>query len=239
MGLLRKVTTDNFYTPKELLDSALEFTESLPSWFNPKWLGRVFKRLGFKEKRRYGKGIQYRLIPAQIQDIADRLNIRLPRDVLLDQWDLDFQEYWEKWLVTVRKIEECHKRNAGIPWVDPESQDYDPAIDQPQETEPPKPPKEPEPEKPPYEQLVCYWCQKPLMNLDWEQSDFTEGKPAHIECNKTKRSGLREQEQTQQDYGEHGGGTACSHWRRLTNKEISGHFSNEKKVTLRKIWGAP
>jgi hypothetical protein len=83
MGLLRLVKKDDFYKPKAILDSALEFTDSLPGWFNVVWVGKTFKRLGFKEKRRMGRGIEYRLIPLQVQDMADRLGIKLP--VLVDK----------------------------------------------------------------------------------------------------------------------------------------------------------
>ena len=201
MGLLKIIVKDAYYKPQEMLDAALEFTEVLPGWFNPKWMGRVFKRLGFKEKRRYGRGVEYRLTPAQVQDIADRLNIHLPIDTQLEQWDSDFQEVWSKWLVTVRKIEECHGRNAEIPWVDPESKDYDPTIGIVQEPQELKETikevavADKEKEEKPYQQLVCYWCQKPLEGMDWEGgSDFSEGKPAHIKCNADQKAQLRTRE---------------------------------------------
>ena len=79
MGLLKKVTEDKFYTVKELLNAALDFTETLPGWFNASWMGREFKRLGFKDKRRQGKGVEYRLTPIQVQDMAERLNVQLPK----------------------------------------------------------------------------------------------------------------------------------------------------------------
>ena len=80
MGLLKFVTEDKYYKPKDLLDSALAFADALPSWFNVMWLGRTFKRLGFKDKRRQGKGVEYRLTPLQLQDMAERLNIKLPEE---------------------------------------------------------------------------------------------------------------------------------------------------------------
>jgi len=107
MGLLRRVTEDKFYNPTDLLNAALEFTENLPSWFNNTWLGREFKRLGFKEKRRQGKGVEYRLTPAQIQDMADRLNIHLPEEANEEDW-------YRIWLRIVNKIELCHEKNKFV-----------------------------------------------------------------------------------------------------------------------------
>jgi hypothetical protein len=42
-----------------------------------------------------------------------------------------------------------------------------------------------------YSQLVCYFCQKPLMDNDWEQSSFSENKPAHKKCCDEKRNQLK------------------------------------------------
>ena len=48
--------------------------------------------------------------------MADRLDIYLPGDVLLEQWQAEFELGYREWLVIIAKIEECHKRNAEIPW---------------------------------------------------------------------------------------------------------------------------
>ena len=50
MGLLRKVTEDRYYNPSEIISATTEVSEILPSWFNPSWVGKTFKRLGFKDK---------------------------------------------------------------------------------------------------------------------------------------------------------------------------------------------
>lgn len=42
-----------------------------------------------------------------------------------------------------------------------------------------------------YKQLVCYFCGKPLMDNDWEQSAFSENKPAHKKCCENKRVELK------------------------------------------------
>ena len=43
-----------------------------------------------------------------------------------------------------------------------------------------------------YLQLVCCFCQKPLMDNDWEQSSFSENKPAHKKCCDEKRKQLKQ-----------------------------------------------
>ena len=99
MGLLKIVAEDKYYTPTDIINAARIFNDNLPSWFNNTWIGRKFKRLGFKDKRRQGKGVEYRLTPAQVQDMADRLNIHLPEDVLLEQWQAEFELGYREWLV--------------------------------------------------------------------------------------------------------------------------------------------
>ncbi|HSV49496.1 MAG TPA: hypothetical protein VLH35_04195, partial [Candidatus Acidoferrales bacterium] len=42
-----------------------------------------------------------------------------------------------------------------------------------------------------YAQLTCYFCGKGIMDNDWEQSSFSENKPAHKKCCDEKRSQLK------------------------------------------------
>jgi hypothetical protein len=139
MGLLRAVTKDAYYSPTQILYATDEFQDQRPGWFNQKWLGHVFKRLGFKDKRRHGKGVEYHLTPAQVQDMADRLNIHLPDELVKAQWYADMEIYWQQWLKTVVKMDQCHNfighdkvasdyagievmRTIPIPWVNPETE---------------------------------------------------------------------------------------------------------------------
>jgi hypothetical protein len=78
MGMLKNIIADNYYKISDLIIAASEFTEALPGWFNPRWIGRALKRLGFKEKRHRGKGVEYRLTPETVKDMADRLGVSLP-----------------------------------------------------------------------------------------------------------------------------------------------------------------
>ena len=109
-----------------------------------------------------------------------------------------------------------YKRNAEIPWVDPESEYYDPTItldfigdktELSTKDHSSKPTNNEEKEVR-YEQLVCYWCKKPLDGLDWEGgSDYTEGKTAHIKCNadhkaQLKPSALRETQEEEREFSD-------------------------------------
>jgi hypothetical protein len=43
-----------------------------------------------------------------------------------------------------------------------------------------------------YSQLTCYFCKKTIMDNDWEESSFSENKPAHKKCCDEKRSQLKQ-----------------------------------------------
>jgi P4 family phage/plasmid primase-like protien len=45
-----------------------------------------------------------------------------------------------------------------------------------------------------YHQIVCVFCGKPLMDLDWTSDDFTWGKKAHNQCYDAKKSELAAQD---------------------------------------------
>jgi hypothetical protein len=47
-----------------------------------------------------------------------------------------------------------------------------------------------------YHQLVCYFCGKPLMGNDWEQSSFSENKPAHKKCCEERRAQSKQRIET-------------------------------------------
>jgi hypothetical protein len=78
IGMLKTVSKDAYYNPMVLINASAEFTDALPQWFNAKWVGKALKRLGFKDKRRCGNGVQYRLIPKNVEDMADRLGVKIP-----------------------------------------------------------------------------------------------------------------------------------------------------------------
>jgi hypothetical protein len=47
-----------------------------------------------------------------------------------------------------------------------------------------------------YQQLVCGYCQKGIMEDDWVQDDFTDGKPVHRQCYDVFRNQLKQSSET-------------------------------------------
>jgi len=77
-ALLKLVTGDDWYTPKTIhLELDTLYDEETPKWMTTRWIGSALRRLGFKDKRRVGRGIEYHLTPNQVQDMADRLGVKL------------------------------------------------------------------------------------------------------------------------------------------------------------------
>jgi hypothetical protein len=52
--------------------------EGKHEWLTNEWIGRAMRRLGFKDKRRLGTGIQYNINHEELQDIAKRLDVQQP-----------------------------------------------------------------------------------------------------------------------------------------------------------------
>ena len=46
-------------------------------WITNRWIGASLKRLGLTEKRRTGKGTEYRLTNVVVKDLAERMEIEL------------------------------------------------------------------------------------------------------------------------------------------------------------------
>jgi hypothetical protein len=97
MGLLDLVDkeTPNYYSVAAIKAASSRYNETLPDWFNHRWIGRAMKRLGFTEKRRVGNGMQYKLDSNSVLDMANRLGIHLPeKDPDLEE-DLETEEELE------------------------------------------------------------------------------------------------------------------------------------------------
>jgi len=78
-SLLKIVAGDGWYTPKTMhTELSTLYEDGPPKWMSTRWIGNALKRLGFKDKRRVGRGIEYHLTPEQVQDMADRLGVTLP-----------------------------------------------------------------------------------------------------------------------------------------------------------------
>ena len=80
--LLKIVDEDQFYPLAEIKKEMAGAFDEVQSWLQTKWIGRALKRLGFKEKRRVGRGVEYRLTPDAVADLAQRLNIPQPESSL-------------------------------------------------------------------------------------------------------------------------------------------------------------
>jgi predicted RNA binding protein YcfA (HicA-like mRNA interferase family) len=80
--LLKIVDEDRFYPLAEIKKEMAGAFDEVQSWLQTKWIGRALKRLGFKEKRRVGRGVEYRLTPNAVADLAQRLNIPQPESSL-------------------------------------------------------------------------------------------------------------------------------------------------------------
>ncbi|MBU1449192.1 hypothetical protein KKF45_05100, partial [Patescibacteria group bacterium] len=73
--LLNVVTSEDYYSVKEIKSRMVDSYGETYNWLNNKWIGRAMKRKGFKDKRRMGTGIEYLLNPAMVASIAKRLGI--------------------------------------------------------------------------------------------------------------------------------------------------------------------
>ena len=68
---------DEWYYVKDIKDKLVENMgeDEAPRWLNTKWVGRALKRLGFDQKRRLGRGIQYFLDSSKIHRLLLRLGV--------------------------------------------------------------------------------------------------------------------------------------------------------------------
>ena len=209
MGLLSLVVEDKYYKPREIITSAAQFSDTaLPEWFNPKYVGRLLKRLGLKDKRRIGNGTEYHFIPEKVKDIAERLNISLPKDDTVKPPEEPKQEVFIFKKIgpnEINKCDNCQGLEAAYQQIlneeqkltvqkdalffckscfvaaraKAESEGIKCTIEENPETFLPET-NGSAPEK--YKQLVCCFCNKPIMDNDWIQDDYSYGKPAHTKC---------------------------------------------------------
>lgn len=76
--LTKLVQTDGYYQVKAIRDVMAQAYEEEPKWLTTKWLGRALKRLGFKEKRRVGRGREYKFTVKEVKELAERLEVHVP-----------------------------------------------------------------------------------------------------------------------------------------------------------------
>ncbi|RLI19924.1 hypothetical protein DRO54_07370, partial [Candidatus Bathyarchaeota archaeon] len=74
--LLELVQKDGYYKVKTIKDVMDEKYEEEQKWLRPEWVGRALKRLGFLDKHRIGRGVEYYLKREVVEDLAERLGIK-------------------------------------------------------------------------------------------------------------------------------------------------------------------
>jgi hypothetical protein len=114
--LIKMVDEDRFYPLAEIKKEMSRAFDEVQSWLQTKWIGRALKRLGFKEKRRVGRGIEYRLTPDAVADLAQRLNIPQPEPSLTSTslTTLNAQTTLESALKTLTEWLATNKDDEGL-----------------------------------------------------------------------------------------------------------------------------
>jgi len=74
-ALLEIVKSEDWYPVKDMKIAITGKLDEEAKWLTSEWLGRALRRLGFREKRRLGTGVQYKLAPEQIESLALRFGI--------------------------------------------------------------------------------------------------------------------------------------------------------------------
>ena len=73
--LLEIVRSSDWYPVKVLKAAITDKLDEEAKWLTSEWLGRALRRLGFREKRRLGSGVQYKLGPEEVESLALRFGI--------------------------------------------------------------------------------------------------------------------------------------------------------------------
>lgn len=74
--LTKLVTQDGYFSVRQIKEVMSQTYDEEQKWLSTKWLGRALKRLGFTEKRRVGRGVEYYLTVKAVQDLAERLGLQ-------------------------------------------------------------------------------------------------------------------------------------------------------------------
>jgi hypothetical protein len=75
--IVEEESDDNFYYVKKIKEELVKTLErdKAPDWLTNEWVGRALTRLGFKQKRRLGTGVQYFILKTQVNDVLRRLGL--------------------------------------------------------------------------------------------------------------------------------------------------------------------
>ncbi len=74
-ALLEIVQSEDWYPVKDVKIAMSGKLDEEVKWLTSEWLGRALRRLGFREKRRLGTGVQYKLAPKDVESLALRFAI--------------------------------------------------------------------------------------------------------------------------------------------------------------------
>ena len=85
-SLIDIVKDDDYISTRDLIDKIanyldIDIKDKNNGWLNGVWLGRAMKRLGFVNKRRVARGVEYRLAPESVKNIAMRAKVGLDKYV--------------------------------------------------------------------------------------------------------------------------------------------------------------
>ena len=92
IGLYKLIKSEGWFSVKEITNEARYELDEAPEGLNTRWVGRALMRLNIREKRRVGNGVQYKIAPSQVMDIANRLHIPLSTTTLNYTTTLTTQE---------------------------------------------------------------------------------------------------------------------------------------------------
>ncbi len=112
--LLKTVTRDDYYPAKQIREAMLQAYDEEPKWLSTKWLGRALKRLGFTDKRRVGRGVEYQLTMKAVQDLAERLGLKNSHVTSTAQTALNTQTSLHEALKTLTKWIAVNKDSEGL-----------------------------------------------------------------------------------------------------------------------------
>ncbi|MEM2917769.1 MAG: hypothetical protein QXN63_05400 [Candidatus Bathyarchaeia archaeon] len=74
--LSRLVKDDGYFPVRTIRDEMAQAYDEEQRWLTTKWVGNALRRLGFKEKRRVGCGVEYHITVKEVKDLAERLGLK-------------------------------------------------------------------------------------------------------------------------------------------------------------------
>lgn len=78
--LLKLVEDDDFYSVSLMKAEMLSRFDEEQKWITSRWIGAALRRLSFKEKKRSGRGYEYRIVRKELEDLAQRMEIEIKQN---------------------------------------------------------------------------------------------------------------------------------------------------------------